>query len=148
MKSAIILYDSKFGNTEKIVKALAEGMKEQGLRVDCTKIEDHDISKLNDYDLLAIGGPTHILGISKPMKNMLKKLEGVDLKGKKAFAFDTKLKGRFAGSAGKGTENRLKRLHMDIVKPYASAIVKGQKGPLEEGAEETFKMIGADLTKS
>ena len=148
MKSAIILYDSKFGNTEKIVKALAEGMKEQGLRVDCTKIEDHDISKLNDYDLLAIGGPTHILGISKPMKNMLKKLEGVDLKGKKAFAFDTKLKGRFAGSAGKGIENRLKRLHMDIVKPYVSAIVKGQKGPLEEGAEETFKMIGADLTKS
>ena len=148
MKSAVVIYDTRFGYTGKIAKALAEGMKEEGITVDCFKVGDVEISKLSDYDLLAVGGPTHLFGISKPMKEFLKNLEQIDFEGKKAFAFDTKLKGgRFSGSAGKGIEKKLKQLHLDIVKPYASGIVKGGEGPLEDGAEKTFKQIGLDLAK-
>ena len=82
------------------------------------------------------------------MKDFLKKLESVNINGKRAFAFDTKLKSRLAGSAGKRIEKKLKKLGMSIVKSYVSAIVTGGKGPLEDGAEETFKQIGADLAKS
>jgi len=98
--------------------------------------------------LLAIGGPTQGFGLSKPMKDFLEKLKGVDLKEKKAFAFDTRMKSRFAGSAGKGIEKRLKKLGMSLIKPHSSAIVKGREGPLEEGAEATFKQIAADMAKS
>jgi flavodoxin len=148
MSRVVVIYDTKFGNTEKVARALAEGMKEQRVTVDCLKIDEVDTSKLDDYDLLAIGGPTHTFGLSKPMKDFLKKLENVKVSGKKAFAFDTKFKPRLAGSAGKGIEKKLKKLGMSIVKSHFSAIVKGGKGPLEDGAEETFKQIGADITKS
>jgi len=145
---AIVIYDSKFGNTEKIAKALSEGMKKEGLEVDCVKIDNVDLNKLAEYDILAFGAPTQALGISKPMKEFLKKLENVNLQGKKAFAFDTKLKSRFAGSAAKGIEKQLKKLNMTIIKPYASAIVKGAEGPLEEGAEEKFTQIGSEIAKA
>jgi len=132
LKKAAVIYDSKFGNTEKIAKALSEGMKKEGLEVDCMRIDDVDLDKLAEYEMLAFGAPTQAFGISKPMKEFLKKLENVNLQNKKAFAFDTKLKSRFAGSAAKGIEKQLKELNLTIVKPYASAIVKGIEGPLEE----------------
>jgi len=148
MSGAIVVYDTMFGNTEKIARALAEGMEKQGVHVDCLKVDRVNISRLGEYDLLAIGGPTHAFGLSKSMKDFLQKLEKVNLGGKRAFAFDTKMKSRFAGSAGKRIEEKLKKLGMDIVKSHVSAIVKGREGPVEEGAEETFRQIGIEIAKS
>jgi flavodoxin len=144
MKKAIIVYDTKFGNTEKIAKSLASGMKEQGIEVECVKVEKVQINKLKDYDLLAIGGPTHGFGMSKPIKDFVDKLKQVDLREKKVFAFDTKNRGRW-GSAAKGIEKRLQRIGLNLVKPCDSAIVLGLKGPLQDGMERKFNQIGAEL---
>jgi flavorubredoxin len=95
--------------------------------------------------LLVIGGPTHGFGMSSPMKAFMKKLEHVDLRHKKAFAFDTKNRSRFWGSAAKGIEKRMKKFGMNIVMPCASGIVKGLKGPLQEGTEAKFRQIGIEL---
>jgi len=145
MKRAIVIYDTKFGNTEKVARVLARGMEKQGVKVDCVKVDEVDVNKLVTYDFLAIGGPTHAFGVSKPMKAFLEKLRSVDVKGKKAFAFDTKLKSRWAGSAGKRIEKTLKGLGMSVVKPHSSAIVKVAEGPLEEGMEEMFEQIGGEI---
>jgi flavorubredoxin len=147
LRKAIVIYDSKYGNTEKIAEALSEGMKKEGIDVDCLRIDKVVLNKLAEYDILAIGAPTQGFGISKPMKEFLKKLENLNLRDKKAFAFDTKLKSRFAGSAAKGIEKQLKKLNMTIIKPYASAIVKGTEGPLEEDAEKRFTQIGSEIAK-
>lgn len=147
MKKAIVIYHTRFGNTEKIAKTLASGIGEQGVEVDCVKVEDVQTEKLTEYDLLAIGGPTHAFGISKPMKEFIEKLEDVDLRGKNAFAFDTKMGSRFSGSAAKGIEKRLKRLGMSIVKPYASAIVTGGEGPLRDGMQGKFRQIGIEIAR-
>jgi len=148
LRKAIVIYDSKFGNTEKIARALSEGMKKEGVDVDCLRIDNVDPNKLTEYEILVIGAPTQVLGISKPMKDFLKKLETVNLQNKKAFAFDTRLKSRFAGSAAKGIEKQLKKSKMTIVKPYASAVVKGSEGPLEEGSEEKFTRIGTEIART
>jgi flavodoxin len=100
MKKALVIYDSKFGNTEKIAKALAAGMQEQGIAAECAKVEEIDIDKLTEYDLLAVGGPTHGRTASKPMRALLEKFDRGNVTGKKAFAFDTKFAFPFAGSAG------------------------------------------------
>jgi len=148
LRKAAVIYDSKFGNTEKIAKALSEGMKREGLAVDCMRIDDVSLDKLAEYEILAIGAPTQMFGISKPMKEFLKKLENTELRNKKAFAFDTRLKSRFAGSAAKGIEKQLEKLQMTIIKPYASAIVQGNEGPLEEDAEKKFTQIGSEIAKA
>lgn len=148
MRKALVIYDSKFGNTEKIAVALSEGMRKEGLAVDCLKVGNVDPKRLGEYDILAIGAPTQILGISKPMKDLLERLEGANLQNKKAFAFDTRLRSRFGGSAAKGIEKKLKKLGMTIMREHASAIVGGTEGPLEEDAEKKFQQIGTEIAKA
>jgi len=148
LRKAAVIYDSKFGNTEKIARALSEGMKREGLLVDCFKTDAVDPGKLGEYDMLAVGAPTQMFRISRPMREFLGKLEDVDLGGKKGFAFDTRLKSRFAGSAANGIEKKLKKLGVTIIRGYASAIVGGAEGPLEENSERNFEQIGSEIAKT
>jgi len=148
LRKAAVIYYSVYGNTEKIAKALSEGMKRGGLDVDCVRVGEVNTEKLAGYELLAIGAPTYGLGIPKPMKEFLRRLENVNLRDKKVFAFDTKLRSPFAGSAAKGIEKQLKKLQMTIIRPYASAIVEGKEGPLEKGAVEEFIQIGSEIAKT
>ncbi len=148
MVKALVVYHSVYGNTEKVAKALAKGLEDGGVAVDCVRVDAVEFDKLSGYDLLVVGGPTQNRGASKPMEGFLERLKSVEgLSGKKAFALDTKYKSWLAGSAGEKIEGKLKSLGLTIIKPHASAIVKGMKGPLEEGAEETFKQLGPELTK-
>ena len=148
MGKALVAYHTVYGNTEKVAKALAKGLEDSGVDVNTLPIDAVELDKLSTYDLLVVGGPTQNLGASKSMQAFLERLKTVTgLSGKKAFALDTKYKSRFAGSAGAKIEGRLKDMGLTIVKPHASAIVKGKEGPLEEGSEETFKQLGAELAK-
>ena len=143
---ALVVYYSKFGNTEKIAKALAAGLQSGGIDTDTAKVSDVKYDELEEIDLLCVGTPVHAWSISKPAKEFLERLKGLEgLSGKKAFAFDTKFKSRMAGSAGGKVEKKLKSLGFTIAKSAESAIVLGQEGPLEEGAEDAFRQIGAEL---
>lgn len=75
-------------------------------------------------------------------------MESIGLRGKRAFAFDTKVRSRFAGSAPKRIEKELKRVGATVVIPHSSAAVKGREGPVEEGMEETFRQTAAEIAKS
>jgi flavorubredoxin len=143
---AIVIFDSKFGNTGSIAKSFAGGLERAGLDVDCLNMRDVNVGSLTDYDLIAVGAPTQAFTASKPMKDFLQKLEAVqDLKGKQGFAFDTRFASRLSGSASKYIEGRLSRLGMEIVRERQSAIVKKSEGPLEEGEPETFDRIGFQI---
>jgi len=143
---ALVVYYSKFGNTEKIARALAGGLQSGGIDTDIVKVDEVKYDELDRIDLLCVGTPVHAWNISKPAKDFLERLKGLEgLSGKKAFAFDTKFKSRLAGSAGGKVEKKLKSLGFAIEKSARSAIVLGNEGPLEEGAEGTFKQIGEEL---
>ncbi len=149
MGKALVVYDSVYGNTEKAARALGKGLEDGRVDVDCLRVDAVKFDELSGYDLLAAGSPVHAWSATKPMKGFLERLKSVEgLSGKKAFAFDTKMsRNRLAGSAGGKIEGKLKSLGLTIVRPHASAVVKGRAGPLEEGAEETFKQLGAELAK-
>jgi flavodoxin len=146
---ALVVYDSVYGNTEKVAKALAAGLESGGVEVDVVKVGAVKFDVLAEVDLLCVGGPVHGWSASKPVKEFLERLKSVKgLSGKKAFAFDTKMsKSRLAGSAGGKIERKLKDLGFTIARPSESAVVRGREGPLEEGAEGTFKQKGAELAK-
>lgn len=149
MKKAIVIYDTKYGNTEKIAQSLAVGLKEQGVEADCIKIDEVEVDKLPKYDFLAVGGPTHMASMSEPMKEFLEKLKTVDISGKKGFCFDTRNQSRFnrfdLNSAAKRIEKKMKKMKVKMIKPRRSAIVEGREGPLEEGAQETFEKLGREI---
>ncbi len=147
MTKGIVIFDSKYGNTERIAKALASGLQGEGVDVECVRCDRVQMDSLKEYDLLAIGGPTQYGTISAPLEEFLRKLPPADVRGKKAFAFDTRYADERAGSAAKDIQARLEKMGFEVVRPRASAIVLGGEGPLEIGAEEAFKRLGADLAK-
>lgn len=148
MAKALVVYYSVYGNTEKVAKALASGLESGGVDVEVAKVDAIKFDELNKVDLLCIGTPVHAWSASKPIKELVEHLTSVEgLKGKKAFAFDTKMRSWLAGSAGGKVERKLKDLGLRILRHSESAVVKGREGPLEENAETTFTRIGVELAK-
>jgi flavodoxin len=134
----IVIYDTKFGNTKKVAKGIGKI-----LSADVYRVTDVDISKLKEYEVFAVGSPTHAWNMSSGMKTFFKKLKGESFKGKKAATFDTKFKSRFAGSAAKKIQSKLKKLDFEIVMDPVSFIVTGNEGPLAEGEMEKTKTFAA-----
>ncbi len=148
MAKALVVYSSMFGNTEKVAKALAAGLEKGSVNVEVVKASDVKLDQLDKVDLLCVGSPVNAWGMSSSVKDFLGHLAVVKgLSGKKAFAFDTKLKGRLAGTAGGKIEKKLTKLGLTVVRHSESAVVKGREGPLEEGAEARFTQIGVELAK-
>ncbi len=146
LEQGIVIYDSKFGNTEKVARSLADGLKMAGVATICVSTNEVQAETLKSCDLIAIGAPTQMFTASKPMKDSLVKLENVPgLRGKHGFAFDTKFNGRLSGSASKFIEKKMEDLGFELVRPRQSAIVDKTEGPLEDGALETFEQIGFDI---
>lgn len=150
---AIVIFDTLFGNTQRIAQDLAKGLKETGTEADLANIHEVRIEELSKYNLFVIGAPTQYLTASKPMKEFLERLEGLDLAGKYSFAFDTKLGSPLSGSAAKYIEKKLLKVGLQIIRPRASAIVVGKKkssdsvgnSVLKKGMEDDFIAIGSEL---
>lgn len=149
MTRAVVIYDTNFGNTKKVARALTRGLAQEGVKVDCAKIDEVEIDTQIDYDFVAIGGPTHMAGMSKPMKVFLEALKTVDMSGKTGFCFDTRVRSRLnrfdLNSAAKRIEKRLKNMQVTLLKKRQSALVRGREGPLDEGSEQQFERLGVEL---
>lgn len=143
----IILYDSLFGNTKKVVGALSRGLEAGGIQVDSSPVQGFDIRRLGNYKTIAIGGPTHRRGLSKPMKKFLRSLRENKIGSKSAFAFETKASYNMAGSAGKKIIKNLKRMKLRIVYPLITGIVLGREGPLEKGTLNNMEKIGLEIAE-
>jgi flavodoxin len=146
---ACVIFDTRYGNTEKIARSFETGLQQAGLQTVCVNARDVAIDSLNQYDLICVGAPTEAFSATKPMKEFLGKLKNTDLSGKFGFAFDTKLDWRLSGSAAKFIEKELNNLGLQVVAPRESAIVFTLKergatagAKLKEGEEKRFQQIG------
>jgi flavorubredoxin len=124
VKKAAVIFDTRYGNTEKVAKALAKGIRRSPVEVACFNISDAQIEAVAGFDLLAIGAPTHYHTASRPMKDFLDKLERANLRGKRGFAFDSRVESFWAGSAAKFIENKMKALGVQIVKSHSSGMIR------------------------
>ncbi|MFX1577418.1 MAG: flavodoxin family protein [Promethearchaeota archaeon] len=135
---AVVVYDTKFGNTKQVAEGIAEV-----LNADIINVSAIDSSKLREYDVFAFGCPVHAWNMSAGMKKALKLLEGESFVGKKVGTFDTRIASRFAGNAAKKIQSKLKKLGFDIAMKPVHFIVTGREGPLAEGEMEKVKAFTA-----
>jgi flavodoxin len=155
---ACVIFDSRYGNMEKIASSFETGLKETGIQTVRANAKEIDVQSLREYDFIAVGGPTEKITASAAIKAFLAKLQGIDFNGKFGFAFDIKLGYPLTGSAAKYIENKLKNLGLEIVSEKASAIVipqqkkKGDKEwyheeyfPLKDGEEKRFEDLGHQI---
>lgn len=149
---ACVIFDTRYGNTEKIARSFETGLKEAGVQTVCVNAKDAAVDSLKQYDLICVGAPTEGFTASKPMKEFLAKLKSIDLSGKHGFAFDTKLDWRLSGSAAKFIEKELNNLGLQVIAPRESAIVFTLKergaitgARLKEGEEKRFEQVGTQV---
>lgn len=130
MKSYVI-YDSYFGNTEKIAKAIG-----QELRAEVVNVKDIEIGSAKNLDLLVVGSPTRAFQASPAIKSFLGKLPAGFLKGVKVAAFDT-------GISEADTPVKILKLGIKYFGYAAARISKQLKA---KGGEEIIEPIGFFVT--
>lgn len=146
---ACVIFDSRYGNTERLARAFAAGLAQSGLEVLCSSSKDATPESMEGSELVCLGAPTEWHSASKAMKEFLRRIEHVDMSAKYAFAFDTKLASPLSGSASKLIEKRLKKLGATMVAHRESAVVSSQKGvkqvSLPAGEEGRFHDMGVRI---
>jgi flavodoxin len=133
---ALVLYDSLYGNTEKIAKAIGGAITGE---VKVLPVAQANPDGLKSLDLLIIGSPTQGGRATKVMQAFLDIIHDTSLKGIKVAAFDTRYISKFArifGYAAGRIAGSLKARGGTLVAPPEGFFVTGVKGPLKEGELE------------
>jgi flavodoxin len=89
MKS-LVLYDSVYGNTEKIAQAIGKVLQIKG-DTSVISIKEASLTDVKDIDLIFVGSPTQAFNMLPAMKTWLKNLPKGSLTGLKVAAFDTRM---------------------------------------------------------
>jgi len=158
MKAAVV-YESWFGNTRAIAEAVARGLGEV-YEVTLCSVDDPSPA-IDELDLLVVGGPTQVHGLSSVtsrkaaieqlgdgreagigVRGFVEALAPVD--GVHAAAFDTRVQrpAVVVGSAARGIAKRLQRRGFRLVSEPASFFVHGTPGPLADDEVERAERWG------
>ena len=122
MVKTVIVYDSWFGNTQKVAEAIGKGITEtEKTAVVIKKIKEIDPNEVLAYDVILIGSPNHMGGPTRNVKKFIDKLGLLELEGKKVAVFDTYVRKNV--HVGKTVRKMEKRIHEKI--PNLKLIVGG-----------------------
>lgn len=135
---ALVIYDSKFGHTEQLAKAIGEVLATKYASRVAPVAEAGPLAGAG-VDLLVVGGPTHAHGMSAPMRELLAGIERGSLAGVAAAAFDTRFQMArwLSGSAAGAIARRLRHAGCRPVAPPESFFVaRTENNPLLPGELE------------
>jgi len=153
MTEKLVIYDSVFGNTEKVANAIGEALGDAPVK-QVTKVTQDD---LQDLKILFVGSPTRAFRPTPETTKFLKDLGQNALSGVKAAAFDTRIPKdktdsgflRFMinlfGYADKKIEKGLKNAGATLALDSAGFGVSGTEGPLYEGELDRAKSWAKDI---
>ncbi|MFF5290352.1 flavodoxin family protein [Paractinoplanes globisporus] len=155
---ALIVYESMFGNTAEIARAVADGLAGT---YEVTLADAASDPSPDGVDLLVVGGPTHAFGMSRPSSRAEAAKQGsahtggglreyLDaspaLRGVAAATFDTRIDTRYpTGSAARKAQRRLRKLGCRLVAPAESFRVTGTEGPLLDGETDRARKWATTL---
>ena len=130
MSKAIIIYDSRSGNTEMMAKAIEEGMKEAGIEVLSRRAINANAEDLSDVDAVVLGAPTYHKDLIQSMKTFLFEMEKADLKGKVGAAFGSY---GWSGESVQMMTDTMKHIYgMNVLEPGLKIL----RRPTESGLEQ------------
>ena len=122
--NALIIYDSRYGNTKQIAEAVGGVLAEKGAaRV--SSVGDIGTFNLGGIDVLVLGAPTEGHGVSPAMKALVKSMPKGNLQGVRVAAFDTRFNHNLllTGSAAGSLAKDLQKLGGALITPPESFFV-------------------------
>jgi hypothetical protein len=168
---AVIVYESMYGNTHHIANAIGDGLASSA-EVVVVPVEEANRDLLGSADLLVVGGPTHVHGLSRAstrkaaveaatkdesldldpdaegpgIREWLEALDRVEIN---AAAFDTRMHGPAAltGRASKGIARKLDHHGATVVTDPMSFLVT-KENHLEPDEEAHARSWGAELGRT
>jgi hypothetical protein len=167
MSSAVVVYESLFGDAEKIAWAVADGLREH-LDVEVVAAQDAPPDLGPDVRLLVVGGPTHVTGMPRPSTRASAVKDGAEVAdttkglhewldeahpvgGVSAAAFDTRMDHpkllTKLDHASRTEEKLLHKLGATLAAPAEHFLVVDAKGPLADGEEDRARQWGVALSE-
>ena len=147
---ALIVYDSVYGNTEKIARAVAAALAASG-QVKALRVGEVNPSELESVDLLIVGSPTQGGRATPAIKEFLSRIPAKALSNVSVASFDTRIKNIVAklfGYAGGRIADSLKEKGGNLAALPEGFIVEGNKGPLKEGELERAAVWAKGILES
>ena len=144
MAERLVIYDSFFGNTQKVAEAIGEALGDANVK----KVSDVSHDDLENLKILIVGSPTRAFQPSPDIKSFLKQFDRNALQGVKAAAFDTRLSLdntdsgflrtmiKLFGYADKIISKNLQKAGAEIGMESEGFCVSDSEGPLVEGEIE------------
>ena len=164
---AVVVYESMFGSTRRVAEAVGEGLGDVG-EVVVVPVEDADAALDGGADLLVVGGPTHVHGLSRPRtrasavamadkpgsnlaldehargRGLREWLPAAPPAAGLGAAFDTRIAFPLSGHASKAIGRQLRRRGYAMAEPPESFLV-GDENVLQPGEEERARAWGERL---
>ena len=139
----VVIYDTKFGNTEKIARAIARGAGAHGsVRVmDAAEAAEPTAER---PDLLLVGGPTQRRAMSPELRGFVDALPE-SLRGVPTGSYDTRYRGAklIMGSAAGDAAKRIEKAGGRLVAPPESFFIE-RSGPLDRQGLEPGELERAE----
>lgn len=165
--TALVVYETSFGNTATIARAIADGIA-QHVPVRIVSVEDPDAAQADDDRLVVVGGPTHAFGMSRLKTRRAAQERHDDLPqdhpgirdwlddlpparpDRLYAAFDTRVASvrHLPGSAAHGAERVLQRRGHTTAVHAESFYVSDVEGPLLPGEEDRAREWGGTLGRT
>ena len=151
---ACIIYDSMYGNTEKIAQAIGEGLTGE---VTVVSIGEANPSELKTCDLLILGSPVHGGRATPALDTFIKQLPENSLEGISVAAFDTRFESEEQGvglrilmsviryAAPRLAKALVKKGGILVAEPEGF-IVENKEGPLKVGELERATKWASQLS--
>ncbi|RPI78926.1 MAG: flavodoxin family protein [Chloroflexi bacterium] len=148
---AVIIYDSDYGNTEQIARAMGQVLGNQE-DICVVRVGEVRPEQFQGIDLLITGSPTQRFRPTPAISSLLERMTNNRLKGIRVAAFDTRLTVdeinktpilaffvRLFGSGAYAARHIAKMLQKnggELVAPPEGFYVEGTEGPLVQGELE------------
>ena len=160
---ALVVYESMFGNTEEVARAVADGLRER-LEVEVVEVGDAPARLPAPLDLVVVGGPTHAFSMTRQntredavrqgathpagtgIRDWIDHLEA-GRHTEYVATFDTRVTKvrHLPGSAAKSATKALRRHGFKSGAGTASFYVADVDGPLVDGELERARAWGGQL---
>jgi flavodoxin len=146
----LVVYDSVFGNTEQIGRAIAAALTGNDIKV--VNVQEFTLTDLQGLEMLVVGGPTQSWTSTVAMNGFIHEIPDGGLAGIRAAAFDTRVGSWLSGSAAPKIGKALQQKGACILGPPRAFFVKGRSGPLVKGEEQRAaewarELLGASQAK-
>ena len=67
----LIVYETKYGNTQKCAETMGEVLKDAGNDVTVVKVDAVDMDSIKDYEAIIVGSPTYASSQAKTIKKFI-----------------------------------------------------------------------------